>query len=249
MRDLFSQSADLSGMTGQRDIQVSDIFHKALVEINEEGTIAAASSGIVVVPLSLSYPSPETIFVRADHPFIFFIYDFETSQVLFMGRIMDPRPESSVPPSLSNMQSWPQTGSSSFTFPPRKQSWSQQTSSAFTFPPGKQSWSQLGSTALTYPSMNPLRTETEADDINNRQPSRSQSVPFSSHLSSNPSTARIYTQWFDSPQHKWPYMYRVPQNPQLVFLRSRVYRSPFTPVFQRHKMLKRRYEDQPIHPQ
>ncbi|CAG0889365.1 unnamed protein product [Darwinula stevensoni] len=153
MRDLFSQNADLSGMTEQRDIQVSDIFHKALVEINEEGTVAAASSGMVIVPLSLSYRYlKKKIVVRADHPFIFFIYDFKTSQVLFMGRIMDPRPESS-------------------------------------------------------------RTKKEADDINNRQ-------PFSSHVSSNPSTARIYTQWFRSPQHKWPYMYHRVPNHQLFRYRS-----------------------------
>ena len=184
-----------------------------------------------MVPLSLPFPPLETIFIRADHPFIFFIYDFETSQVLFIGRITDPRPESSAPPSLSIMKTWPHSMPSAF--------------------PHRQSWPQRGSSAPAVPSMNPSRTETETGDIgalryyagepnNRRTPSRSQSVSPSSSFPPNPYADYLNQRLLGSQQYM-PYMHHAPQMPQLVYLNTRVYRSPFNPDFQRRNMPKQRY--------
>jgi len=81
----FSGNADLSGMDGTRNLFISDVVHKAFVAVDEEGTEAAAATGVVVGRTSL--PSLE---VRVDRPFIFVIRDRATGSLLFMGRVLDP---------------------------------------------------------------------------------------------------------------------------------------------------------------
>ena len=65
------------------------MVHKAFVDVAEEGTEAAAATGVAVALASVRQP-PETIF-RADHPFVFLIRDTRTGLILFTGRLMDPR--------------------------------------------------------------------------------------------------------------------------------------------------------------
>lgn len=77
--------ADFSGMDGRRDLFVSDVVHKAFVDVNEEGTEAAAATGIVIAFNSLP---PE---FRADHPFLFLIRDTKTASILFLGRLVRPQ--------------------------------------------------------------------------------------------------------------------------------------------------------------
>lgn len=77
--------ADLSGMDGTHDLFVSAVIHQAFVDVNEEGTEAAAATGVVVGATS----APMSVF-RADHPFIFMILEKETGSILFMGRVSDP---------------------------------------------------------------------------------------------------------------------------------------------------------------
>jgi len=77
--------ADFSGMDGTRDLYISEIFHKAYLLVNEEGTEAAAATAVVMTLGGASSPG----FI-ADHPFIFLIRDRETGAILFMGRMMDP---------------------------------------------------------------------------------------------------------------------------------------------------------------
>jgi len=77
---------DFSGINGNKDLFISNVFHKAFVEVNEEGTEAAASTA---VGLSLAAHREPPIF-RADHPFIFIIKDNRSGSVLFMGRVMNP---------------------------------------------------------------------------------------------------------------------------------------------------------------
>jgi len=72
-------------MTGNRDLFISDVIHKAFVEVNEEGTEAAAATAVVFRATSM--PKPRNVF-RADHPFIFFIQ--RNGNILFMGRVADP---------------------------------------------------------------------------------------------------------------------------------------------------------------
>ena len=80
--------ADFSPIDGGRDLYVSTVIHKAFVDVNEEGTEAAAATGIGIksaaVQMSRSF--------RVDHPFLFLIRDTSTGSLLFLGRIVDPRP-------------------------------------------------------------------------------------------------------------------------------------------------------------
>ncbi len=80
--------ADLSGMDGTRSLFIDEIYHKAFVEVNEEGTEAAAATA-VVVNRSMA-PGEQIPVFRADHPFLFLIQDNDTGNILFMGRMMNP---------------------------------------------------------------------------------------------------------------------------------------------------------------
>lgn len=85
----FSPQADLSGMDGTRDLYISAVVHKAYVDVNEEGTEAAAATGVGVTAMSAHRPEPIPVF-RADHPFIFLIRDTHSGSILFLGRLDDP---------------------------------------------------------------------------------------------------------------------------------------------------------------
>jgi len=85
--DAFSPGvADFSGMDGTNYLFISTALHQAYIEVNEEGTEAAAATAIIM-ELSM-VPDPNEF--RADHPFIFLIQHEETGAVLFMGKVMNP---------------------------------------------------------------------------------------------------------------------------------------------------------------
>ena len=87
MPDLFRErTADLSGIDGSKNLYVSQVLHRAVMEVNEEGTEAAASTAVVIVPTSGQLPRD----FRANHPFLFFIQDKPTKSVLFLGRLVNP---------------------------------------------------------------------------------------------------------------------------------------------------------------
>ncbi len=89
MADAFDVTkADFSGMTGQPDLYITDVVHKAYVDVNEEGTEAAAATGVVMGLKSM--PTGEPIQVKIDRPFLFLIRDVETGTILFMGRVVQP---------------------------------------------------------------------------------------------------------------------------------------------------------------
>ena len=75
--------ADFSSINGKDDLYITAVVHKAFVDVNEEGTEAAAATGVVIGVKSLPPPKPE---FRADHPFIFLIRDTRNDSVLFLGR-------------------------------------------------------------------------------------------------------------------------------------------------------------------
>lgn len=86
--------ADFSGINGheppqQDSLFISAVFHKAFVEVNEEGTQAAAATAVVLFAGSCDTPPPIANF-RADHPFLFAIRDRKTGAILFLGRMADP---------------------------------------------------------------------------------------------------------------------------------------------------------------
>lgn len=83
----FSTSADFSGMTGNRDLFIGDVLHKAFVSVDEAGTEAAAATAVV---MTLTAVPEMPVEVTVDHPFIFFIRDIETGSILFVGRVLNP---------------------------------------------------------------------------------------------------------------------------------------------------------------
>jgi serpin B len=85
----FSDRADFSGITAARDLSISEVVHKAYVDVFEEGTEAAAATAVVMKETSVEIPRPPVEF-RADHPFLFLIRHEGTGAVLFMGRLADP---------------------------------------------------------------------------------------------------------------------------------------------------------------
>jgi len=89
MEDAFSGNADFSGMGPGKQLNISDVIHKAFVEVNEEGTEAAAATAIVIGVTSVREPQPVPVF-KADHPFVFFIRDNHSESILFLGRNVDP---------------------------------------------------------------------------------------------------------------------------------------------------------------
>jgi serpin B len=84
MSDAFNPGqADFSGINGKGNLWIGNIFHKAYIEVNENGTEAAAATGLTLVR------ARHPVF-RADHPFIFLIKDNRSGSILFMGRVMNP---------------------------------------------------------------------------------------------------------------------------------------------------------------
>lgn len=85
----FTGEADFSGMTGEKDLFISEVVHKAFVDVSEEGTEAAAATGVMMEYISEQPLFPPAVF-RADHPFIFVIRDNHSGSILFIGRVVDP---------------------------------------------------------------------------------------------------------------------------------------------------------------
>ncbi|XP_040916083.1 protein Z-dependent protease inhibitor-like [Toxotes jaculatrix] len=84
MASIFSNSANLTRLSKNARIQVSEVLHKAVIEVDETGTTAAAATTIGITPYSL----PRTFIIN--RPFFFFIYHEDTNCLLFMGRVIDP---------------------------------------------------------------------------------------------------------------------------------------------------------------
>ena len=82
-----AQDKGFSGITEEKDLYVSDIYHKAFVDVNEEGTEAAAATGIMME--KVSFILKQEVF-KADHPFIFLIQERTTGYILFMGKVANP---------------------------------------------------------------------------------------------------------------------------------------------------------------
>jgi serpin B len=87
MPGAFLDAADFSGIAGGTEpLHISDVYHKAFVAVDEQGTEAAAATAVVVLTESVK-PIAETTF---DRPFIFAILDDPTGQILFLGQLADP---------------------------------------------------------------------------------------------------------------------------------------------------------------
>ena len=87
MKQAFTAAADLSGMTGRPELFIQDVYHKAFVAVDEEGTEAAAATAVVV---GLTAMPAEPLVVNVDGPFLFLIRDVATGAVLFLGHVVNP---------------------------------------------------------------------------------------------------------------------------------------------------------------
>src|SRR3989344_1010684 len=92
MPTAFSDNADFTGMEDKpdEDLKIDQVIHQAFVEVNEEGTEAAAATAVIMVGITSVGHAPKIPIFRADHPFIFIIQQKETGNILFLGKVNDP---------------------------------------------------------------------------------------------------------------------------------------------------------------
>ncbi|XP_001505567.2 neuroserpin [Ornithorhynchus anatinus] len=84
--EIFNRNADLTALSDDKDVFLSKAIHKSFIEVNEEGSEAAAASGMIAISrMAVLYPQ-----VIIDHPFFFLIRNRRTGTILFMGRVMHP---------------------------------------------------------------------------------------------------------------------------------------------------------------
>jgi len=87
MPTAFSSQADFSGMTGNRELSISKVVHKAFVGVDEAGTEAAAATAVIMRATAMPVLPQE---VTVNRPFIFLIRDIQTGSIIFIGRVMNP---------------------------------------------------------------------------------------------------------------------------------------------------------------
>jgi serpin B len=80
------EAANFAGMDGSAWFYISEVIHKAFINVDEEGTEAAAASAVIRAVRG----SPPPVVFRADHPFVFLIQENRTGSILFIGRVTDP---------------------------------------------------------------------------------------------------------------------------------------------------------------
>jgi len=91
MPTAFTAAADFSGMNGFGELFISQVLHKAFIEVNEEGTEAAAATAVIMFKASMEDQNlTQRIVFDADHPFMFLIQHKTTGSILFMGTVTDP---------------------------------------------------------------------------------------------------------------------------------------------------------------
>lgn len=99
MKAAFDRTrANFSGINGlepphEDALFISAVFHQAFVEVNEEGTEAAAATAVVMtrVMAAPNYLPPPIPIFRADHPFLFAVRERRSGAILFLGRVANPR--------------------------------------------------------------------------------------------------------------------------------------------------------------
>ncbi|NXU80425.1 SPB10 protein, partial [Oreotrochilus melanogaster] len=88
MHSAFSSNADFSAMVEKGNVQISKVFHKSFVAVDEEGTEAAAATAVIIA--LTSPPGSHALKFKVDHPFHFFIRHNKSKTILFFGRFCSP---------------------------------------------------------------------------------------------------------------------------------------------------------------
>jgi serpin B len=93
MKTAFSRAADFSGMITKagEPLYIDQIYHQGFVDVDEQGTEAAAATAVVMNDESAPMRDPKATAFHADHPFVWLIRDLKTGEILFYGRVVDPR--------------------------------------------------------------------------------------------------------------------------------------------------------------
>ncbi len=89
MKAAFGPSADFSGIAEGVPLWISQVIHRAVVRVDEEGTEAAAATALPAGATERPATKPPVEF-RADHPFLYAIQDLRTGAILFLGHVVDP---------------------------------------------------------------------------------------------------------------------------------------------------------------
>ncbi len=87
MPTAFTGLADFSGMTGNRDLSISEVVHKTFIDVDEAGTEAAAATAVIMRATAMPLQPKE---VTVDRPFMFIIRDIQTGSIIFIGRVVNP---------------------------------------------------------------------------------------------------------------------------------------------------------------
>jgi len=89
MKSAFEYGADFSGITGKKDLIISSLLHKSVIDVSEKGTKASSTTAVIASRSTSVAKEPVTF--KANHPFIFLIRDNTTGVILFMGYMANPK--------------------------------------------------------------------------------------------------------------------------------------------------------------
>jgi|ERR1700722_11023917 len=89
MEDAFDSNANFTGIDGMRDLFLNKVVHEAFFDLDEKGVTAAAATAAAINATAV-LPSEPPINMVVDHPFLFFIIDLKSYEMLFMGKMIDP---------------------------------------------------------------------------------------------------------------------------------------------------------------
>ena len=85
----FTEAADFSGIAAE-PLKIGQVEHVADIDVDEEGTEAAATTGVEIVATSAPAPPIDSVTFNANRPFLFFVRDDKSGAILFAGRLADP---------------------------------------------------------------------------------------------------------------------------------------------------------------